>query len=382
MDAALFNIFDLPMVLAIFVSLILASVLVFSGQPAGRNLLLAGYLYAIALVEMDKLVFWNAPIHQFLGPWVPVIFTFGKSIHLLVLAILYLYIRDTRLNQSCICCSNVYLLMVPAVGLILSSLLYFSLGKNPEFYFPSNYHSIFFNPWFSAFLLCKYGFFFSLTVLCFRTHPLNSTKRNISEKGSIIKDFNLVFVGTLCIYFFELVTDALSALETNAELLNQLGIVHNYMVLVYVCVILIHTLKGDIFKPLQKPKSYNLVKQRSIDLQVKDIHQLMEEHKYYLDAEITLEGLAKKLKMPEHQLSAILNKNFQKNFFDFINYYRTEHAKKLMSSDGGAGYSILNILYDSGFNSKSAFNRYFKKYTGVTPSEYRGKFKSKTLKNG
>jgi AraC-like DNA-binding protein len=101
----------------------------------------------------------------------------------------------------------------------------------------------------------------------------------------------------------------------------------------------------------------------------------MMEHKYYLEPNMTLECLAKKMKMPEYQLSALLNKKVQKNFCDFINYYRTEHAKKLMSSTRDNSYSILDILYDSGFNSKSAFNRCFKKYTGITPSEYRGKYK-------
>src|SRR5690606_14894411 len=125
-----------------------------------------------------------------------------------------------------------------------------------------------------------------------------------------------------------------------------------------------------------KVKKTSTAARKLMDQEVSKIHQLMMEHKYYLDADISLETLARKLKMPEYQLSALINKKLNKNFFEFINSYRMEHAKKLMTSETGRSYSILDILYDSGFNSKSAFNRCFKKYTGVTPSEYRERIKA------
>ena len=78
MDAALFNIFDLPMVLTIFVSLIMASVLIISRPQANQYLLLAAYLYTIALVELDKMIFWSMPVHHLFEPMVPAIFALGK----------------------------------------------------------------------------------------------------------------------------------------------------------------------------------------------------------------------------------------------------------------------------------------------------------------
>ena len=62
----------------------------------------------------------------------------------------------------------------------------------------------------------------------------------------------------------------------------------------------------------------------------------------------------------------IINENLYKNFFDFINTYRIEEMKKQLQ--GESKYTILGIAYESGFNSKSSFNRIFKKYTGQTPS--------------
>ena len=99
------------------------------------------------------------------------------------------------------------------------------------------------------------------------------------------------------------------------------------------------------------------------------INLFMETEKPYLDSELMLSKLAGQLKMNEKQLSQVLNSVYEQNFFDFINSYRVEHAKTLMRAQGNG--NILDIMADSGFSSKSAFNRAFKKHAGCTPTEYR-----------
>ena len=63
--------------------------------------------------------------------------------------------------------------------------------------------------------------------------------------------------------------------------------------------------------------------------------------------------------------------NFGLNFFNFINKHRVEEAKLLLLSKKMDQYSILGIAYESGFNSKTAFNTTFKKFTNQTPSVYK-----------
>ena len=69
-------------------------------------------------------------------------------------------------------------------------------------------------------------------------------------------------------------------------------------------------------------------------------------------------------------LSHVINASFNQNFRDFINSYRIEESKSRLVQDD---MNILNIAYEVGFNSKSAFNTAFKKFTGMTPKEYRKK---------
>ena len=70
-------------------------------------------------------------------------------------------------------------------------------------------------------------------------------------------------------------------------------------------------------------------------------------------------------------ISTYLNKELGVNFFNYINGFRVEKAKELLSNSRKKKETLLAIAFDSGFNSKSSFNLIFKRSTGMTPSEYR-----------
>jgi AraC-like DNA-binding protein len=97
----------------------------------------------------------------------------------------------------------------------------------------------------------------------------------------------------------------------------------------------------------------------------------IESSKTYLNPDLTLSQLAAETGMSSHLLSQVINEQFNLNFFDFVNQYRVEDFKKRMGDPNYNHYSILGVAFDCGFNSKSAFNRVFKKVTGHTPSQYK-----------
>ena len=99
--------------------------------------------------------------------------------------------------------------------------------------------------------------------------------------------------------------------------------------------------------------------------------QYMEHHKPYLDPSLSLKELAAKLVIPAHHLSQVLNTIMEQNFFDFINTYRITESIRILSEDTTQSKTVLEVLYQSGFNSKSVFNSAFKKQTGMTPSQFR-----------
>jgi AraC-like DNA-binding protein len=101
------------------------------------------------------------------------------------------------------------------------------------------------------------------------------------------------------------------------------------------------------------------------------IDSLMRSDKPYLMADITLDILAEKLAIPARDLSMIINRHFDNNFYEFINNYRIEEAKKILIDPKNKDKTITDVYLEVGFNSKSVFNTFFKKIVGQTPSEYR-----------
>jgi AraC-like DNA-binding protein len=101
------------------------------------------------------------------------------------------------------------------------------------------------------------------------------------------------------------------------------------------------------------------------------VKAFMQREKPYLDPELNLLGLAEKLRMSPHHLSQVINSGSQSNFYDFVNEYRIVEAKKLISDRANNHLTIVGLAFDAGFNSKATFNRFFRKVTGKTPSQFR-----------
>ncbi|MFQ5648673.1 MAG: helix-turn-helix domain-containing protein [bacterium] len=101
------------------------------------------------------------------------------------------------------------------------------------------------------------------------------------------------------------------------------------------------------------------------------LKQLMAEAKPYLESEINLQTLAKRLGMPSHHLSQIINDKLHCNFFEFINSHRVEEAKRRIAAPRNHHLNLAEIGLEVGFNSISSFNAAFKKHAGMTPSQFR-----------
>jgi len=102
-----------------------------------------------------------------------------------------------------------------------------------------------------------------------------------------------------------------------------------------------------------------------------ELLDIMDQEQPYLDPELKLPQLAKRLAISTNHLSQVINNHLHVNFYEFINQYRIRKAQQLLENPATANNKILNIAMDTGFNSKSSFNSAFKKFTGKTPSEYR-----------
>jgi len=96
---------------------------------------------------------------------------------------------------------------------------------------------------------------------------------------------------------------------------------------------------------------------------------------YYQDPELSLSSLAEKLELGPHELSRIINTALKKSFNDFITEYRVADVVQKMQDPAYDHITLLGIAFESGFNSKTTFNRTFKQITGKSPVEYKNELK-------
>lgn len=101
------------------------------------------------------------------------------------------------------------------------------------------------------------------------------------------------------------------------------------------------------------------------------LKRYMLDEKPFLDPALTIQDISNAMNVPVRELSVLINHQLGHHFYDFVNTYRIENAKKILQDPSKSKVTILEILYEVGFNSKSSFNTAFKKHTGNTPTEYR-----------
>lgn len=134
-------------------------------------------------------------------------------------------------------------------------------------------------------------------------------------------------------------------------------------------------IKNEVHKglnnELKKYKKSGLTEQLSLELKEK-LLELLEKDKIYRRNDMSLQKLSGLLNTSRHNTSQIINEHFNLNFFELINKYRIEEAKKILKDKQYQyeNFNIIDVAYEVGFNNKVTFNKSFKKYNRITPSEY------------
>ncbi|SHN21170.1 helix-turn-helix domain-containing protein [Flavobacterium xinjiangense] len=118
-------------------------------------------------------------------------------------------------------------------------------------------------------------------------------------------------------------------------------------------------------EPSETPKS------AEIALQIELVKKHVIENEPYLEPSLTIQELAKQVSIPVRDLSVLINHHMNQHFFDFVNEFRIQKAMQILKDASKSKHTILEILYEVGFNSKSSFNTAFKKHTNQTPTEFR-----------
>ena len=391
MNFVVFNFHDVILLMTATLCCLFALLLIVTNPPKNTsNYFLAAFLIAHAFIPLHELILWGAEFKLHVRENVPGIYFIGGFAYYLDAVLLYFYVkslvfRDFHLRPKD--CLHLIPLGLFALFMILGFYRYPAAQRlewiNTEYFvYSSGYISIEF--------LCKtlrVTYCAAALMLIFKYKDILKTTHSNIDKVDILW-LKILVVGFMVITLmhellaFAKVIGYLAGYDfqhpdPKGNVIEYIGLSGNYALFFLVCTL--------VFTSMRYFSNFEAVKQKETKEPPKKstqekllnpeyaekIDSIMRSQKTYLNPELTLDMLAETLSIAAKDLSMIINRHFNLNFYEFVNGYRIEEAKKRLIDPANKDKTITDIYLEVGFNSKSVFNTFFKKLVGKTPSEYR-----------
>lgn len=388
LQTPIFNIHDIALILVVFQSLLLAGLLLTLRQGKQlSNRLLALFIAATGVVALDTLLYWCAPLKQLYLGDSPAIFFLFKFAPLVQGPLLYFYVKSliyTDFHAR----GRDLIHFAPALACpAIIALIFLTLGPDQLRAGIYDYTVYWDNLLFRSLVLGQATLVLSYSLAALKL-MLDYNKRlreNYSSLGGIERRWlKILIMGFSLICLWSLLIQLLGSIASQ-QVASFMGLSGNYLSFLFINLLVFYNLlhsnvvQGirDPEGPAEAPQAEDPTtapasgerKETFAPAQIRSIERAIEEDRVYLTPDLTLEQLAASANLPTRTTSTIINRHFNMSFFDFVNYHRVEAAKTLLIAEPDK--SVLEISELAGFNSKSAFNRFFKKFAGITPTEFR-----------
>lgn len=239
----------------------------------------------------------------------------------------------------------------------------------------------------SGYPMCgKFGwmiYLFLITYVAISVRNIFQYQKVVQQTQSATAAINLQWLQwTIIIFSLILLGDILDQYVFSMDLYPGVSLVHLGLLFLVNGMFFKGIRQPQIFLGIRKEDQSFLVKEetpteKKLDEKSNEQLQILLTHldkeKPYLNPELTLKELAEAIDIPPRQLSQLVNQHLGQNFMSPINSKRIELAMQLLMHPKDPKVTILEVMYDVGFNSKSSFNTLFKKKTGMTPSAFKRK---------
>lgn len=189
-----------------------------------------------------------------------------------------------------------------------------------------------------------------------------------------------IVVFWIVIFSVALVKNILKYSDVEEKIFSWSQVILIFLVLLITCWYILKALNNpELFKgvdsqtKLTKDLLNETEEKGENDEIIEKLRLFMDTEKPYLNPFLSIRNLAQQMKISSRELSIAINHDLKQHFFDFVNEYRIKNAMQLLTDKNQPKLTVLEILYEVGFNSKSSFNTAFKKYTNLTPTQYRKK---------
>jgi len=377
MNSILFNIHDVALLLRVGECAMLALLfLAHRGAKPASHFLLAAFLLLNAMIALHTLILWGDAVRFTLFDLSPNIFFSLAFAHFLQGPIIYWYTlsllyRDFKFTRT----DLLHLLPTLLTPIYLYFVYYrHTLEKKKGLALDfANYGAYDWNfNWFvhaEKTIVVVYGATSLYQVLRYR----RLLKQRYSSVENIDLTWLLLLIGGFLFAWAWILLTHVIGLNHFFHISKVMAIAGNYLIFVLVNVLIFYSLLySNVFEGISARQGEREITNEAIPPDhIERIRNAMERDKLFLNTRLTLDEFAKRVELPSRQVSAAINQCLQQNFHEFVNRYRVEEAKRILSLPDKERQTVVQISSMSGFNSKAAFNRFFKKFAGMTPSQFR-----------
>ena len=374
MKTPIFNIHDLILVLTLAVCVLLVIFQwLLSKQKAIASRLLSGFFVCVGASALGNLLLWNDYIGLHGEHW-KIILSLGLVTAVIGKSVcLYLYVvAITRANFSLRKKDALHLFNL----LVVAGLVFWGGLDSDRLRFLPNANTAYSAQlasylWhYLKFLPVIYAFAAALEIYRYK-QQLKQFYSSLSLQGPYW--LLLLTLGFAFNWLWSLVVHLVGQ-SVSFTMADNFGIFDNYITFLLVNALFIYSLlyAHQLLETKGKPKEKETAVAAEISPDaIARIRNTMEKHQLYLTQNLNIEDFARQVGIHYRDVSSIINKQFNTNFFEFVNEYRVNRARQMLLDPRYAEMTILDILLDSGFNSKSSFHRFFKRYTGMSAAEFR-----------
>lgn len=382
MKTIMFNIHDLALVAVLGLCGVLALACNrLGGFKHPSRQLLTAFFVVNAMIALDTLVFWGDGVRNAafeLSPWLLMSFSFATF----AFGPLLLWVIRCELSPQAKAGKSLLLHLLPAI--VTPFYLYFVCYRYPldvqrDLILNLDVYSI---PaaHFSTFVALK-----KISPVIYGLLSLNILRKQslkLDECCDELRQLIYLTVGFTLIRTWVLITH-LSGLWLPLLASDVMGIIGNYLTLSLLMGFIALNLKQQnkteaVRQPQPQPQAQAQAQARSEEaraLQLSEqIEQFVRRQRPFLDPHLNLERFAQQLNVSPRRASVAINRGCQQNFQEYINRFRVDEAKRLLTAPGNDDLPIIEIARLAGFNSKATFNRIFKNQEGITPTLYRQKY--------
>jgi len=380
-QTVLFNFHDVILLMTAMQCLFFGTLLyVTNTNRIKSTLFLAAFLFSHALIPANELMMWGAEFkHQVRYEW-PGLYFIPEIAYYLDGALLFLCIKSLVFRDFSLKKADILHLLPLVVYIAFISATFYSHSVEQRLGMLHSESFVYSAGYVSLELFCK-GLRVFYAIACFvllskYKNLLQNTNSNI-EKAHI-NWLKALVIGFMLVMLSETLLAGVKVINLfdsfGSGVFMYIGLTGNYTSFVLVNLLVFTAIRHFVIfeQVINEEANKKPIDDQFVNPEMAAVvDAAMLKSRAYMEPDITLDKLADSLSIIPRDLSMLINRHFGINFYEFINKYRIEEAKKMLVNPEHKNTTITDIYLAVGFNSKSVFYTFFKKFENVTPSQFR-----------